>query len=59
MVKTKSAYRRVDVISPQPRVSVALVRLIRATMTPQVHCDESMAVGQIRAELPTPGEPTL
>jgi hypothetical protein len=59
MIETQSLNHRVDVISPQHRVVVTLARLIRKTMTTHVHRDKPVIVGQIRASLPTPSEPTL
>jgi hypothetical protein len=42
-----------------PDSALALSRLIRKTVTSQIYCDKSVAIGQIRAHLPVPCEPTL
>ena len=59
MIELQNLYRRIDVISPQFRLSIALARLIRKAVTPHIHCDKSVVLGQVRVHLPTPREPTL
>src|SRR6185437_15537684 len=59
MVKAQRTYGRVDVIGPRSRITVALARLVRETMAPQIHCDEPAAIAHVRVELATPGEAAL
>jgi len=59
MIEIQSVYGYVDVISPQFRVGVALARLIGETVPPHIHCDKPVTLGEIRGQLPIPGEPTL
>jgi hypothetical protein len=59
VIKSESLYGRINIISPQLRVSVTLARFIRKAVTPYIHRDKPKVIGQVRTQLPSPREPTL
>src|ERR1700730_12139879 len=59
MIELESLNDRVDIIGPELRVSVAVAGLLRQSVSPHVHCDQPVAVGQVRVQLPAPGKPAL
>jgi hypothetical protein len=59
MIQFKTLDHSVDIIGPELRVGVGMVRLVGETMTSQIHGYQSMRIGQTRIHLKIPGEPRL
>ena len=56
MIQVETLDHRVNIIGPQLRVAVGVVRFVRETMTPQIHRYQSMCIGQARIHLKIPRE---
>jgi hypothetical protein len=59
MIESKGPYRGVDILGPQSRIGIAVARLARKTVTPQVERNQSVTPRKVRVQLATPGEPAL
>jgi len=59
MIEVETLDHRVNIIGPQLRVGVGVVRFVRETMTSQIHRYQSMSIGQARIHLKIPRERRL
>src|SRR6185312_14815290 len=59
MIQVETLNHRVNIIGPQLRVSVGVVRFVRETMTSQIHRYQSMCIRQVRTHLKIPRERRL
>lgn len=59
MIEVKTLDHGVDIIGPELRVGVGVVRFVGEAMTSQIHRNQSMRIGQARIHLEIPCEGRL
>jgi len=58
-IEMKGVENRRNIVGPQPGVAVGVARLLRQTMPPHIHRDETMVTRQLGVQLPAPGQRAL